>query len=96
MDQVREEFNPDLSCAGILAGRVERKTLSYLRTEEKLKEHFGEVLYDTVIYKDVRVEESYNNRKPITVYDPKGRAAKQFRKLAKEFEKRLGGGRVNA
>ncbi len=52
---------------------------------EKLKEHYTDAIFETVIGFDSKLRASQIAGQPITLFAPKTRAAIQYRNLAKEM-----------
>jgi chromosome partitioning protein len=51
---------------------------------ERLQEHFGDRVFETVIRENIRLREAPSFGQPITVYDPKSHGAEDYRALAHE------------
>lgn len=60
-----------------------------------LRSTFRGAVFDTEIRASVKVEESTFARKTVTEYDPRGRAAHDYRALAKEYLQSIEGGEDN-
>ena len=56
----------------------------------QVRAHFGEVAYDTVIPRTVRLAEAPSYGEPIQAFDPSSRGAQAYRDLAAEFRRRHG------
>ncbi len=91
VDMVRDRLNPDLVIGGIVACRVDFRTRHAAEVVEELKERFGKLVYETVIRESVRLAECPSFGKPVTLYDPGGRGAEDYRQLAEEFMQQEGG-----
>lgn len=93
VDHVQRHFNPQLKLLGYLPSRHKRSRVyqrSYLR---KLREHFGDLAFDTVIPDLAAFEKSVTDRIPISLHDPGSRAAGIARELFAEVSRRLAGDR---
>jgi chromosome partitioning protein len=82
--QVRAIYNPQLSYK-ILVTMFDRRGKLHLRLYSKLEEYYGEALFDTVIGFDSKLRASQIAGKPITTYNSRTRASKQYRNLAQEI-----------
>ena len=51
---------------------------------EEVQRYFGELVYDVIIPRTVRLSEAPGYGQPITVYDPKSKGAECYRELARE------------
>lgn len=80
--------NPDLTIAGILACRVDYRTLISRQIVRQLAAQFPEFKLSTVIRERVRLREAFSHQLPITLYDPAGDAAADYRRLAGELLRR--------
>jgi chromosome partitioning protein len=57
----------------------------HMRLFSKLKEYYGEALFDTVIGFDSKLRASQIAGEPITTFASRTRAAKQYQNLAQEI-----------
>src|SRR6266498_4084924 len=51
---------------------------------EEVQRFFGELVYDVIIPRTVRLSEAPGYGQPITVYDPRSKGAETYRQLARE------------
>lgn len=51
----------------------------------EVKKHFQEMVFDTVIARNVRLSEAPSYGKPVMVYDPESKGAVNYQDLAKEL-----------
>jgi len=84
VDVVQDRLNPGLKVSGIVACRVDGRTRHALDVVEKIRERFGDLVFQTAIRENVRVAEAYSFAKPITDYDPRSAGAEDHRALASE------------
>lgn len=92
VDVVKARLSPRLRVSGIVACRVDGRTRHALDVVDRLREHFGGLVFQTVIRENVRLAEAYSFAQPITLYDPRSAGAEDHRALAHEVlrqEKRL-------
>jgi chromosome partitioning protein len=52
---------------------------------ETLREYFREILYHTVIPRNVRLAEAPSHGKPVALYDPRSRGTEAYFELTGEF-----------
>ena len=89
MGQIRESgANPDLTLSGILMTMFDRRTNLAEAVVKDVRDHFQEVLYDTVIPRTVRLSEAPSFRRTIFEHDPHGTGARAYGELADEFLRR--------
>jgi chromosome partitioning protein len=84
IDIVKSRFNPDLKIAGVLLTFVEDRTLLSKDVQRQMREFFGDLVFDTVIRKSVRLAEAPSAGEPIITYDVSGRATREYLALADE------------
>ncbi len=83
-DDIREELNPKLELLGLLASRVNMRTLHSQDIIQALSESFGEKLLKTNIRENIRLSEAPSFKKSIFQYSPKSGATDDFRSLTQE------------
>ena len=57
---------------------------------DEVRNHFGDLAFQTVIPRTVRLSEAPSYGQPITVFDPASRGARSYQRLAREVARRLG------
>jgi chromosome partitioning protein len=83
--RIRVSANPDLSIRGLLLTMVDERTNLAKQVVEEVRNCFGEVVFETVIPRNVKIAESPGFGKPIMLYDVTSKGAIAYLKLAKEF-----------
>lgn len=91
IDMVRDTFNPKLSIDGIIFTMVDGRTTLSNQVMSEVKNHFGDVVFDTVVPRNVRLSEAPSYGEPIILYDFKSKGAFAYIELAHEFLRRNGG-----
>ena len=84
VDEVREGLNPRLELLGLVACRVDMRTLHAQDVIGALSESFGEKLLKTRIRENIRLAEAPSFKESIFQYRPKSGAADDYRALAQE------------
>lgn len=85
--KVKNALNPSLDIEGfLLTMYMHNKLNNQVATE--VRAHFGELTYETVIQRNIRLGEAPSYGKPIMLYDAAASGAINYLKLAKEFLKR--------
>ncbi|HEV7867078.1 MAG TPA: ParA family protein [Chthoniobacteraceae bacterium] len=88
--QIREcGANPGLTIGGILMTMFMRNNLA-TQVINEVQNHFGDIIFQTVIPRSVRLAEAPSHGKPIIQYEPGGLGATAYKALAEEFLKRNG------
>ncbi len=70
---------------GILLTLVENNTLLSRQIQQQMREFFGDLVFDTVINRSVRLAEAPSAGEPIMIYAPESKAAAEYRALADEI-----------
>jgi chromosome partitioning protein len=85
---VQRELNPRLTVAGMLLTMHDSRTRLGRDVEREVREHFPELVFDTVIPRNVRVGEAPSYGLPVTHHDPHSAGATAYFELAKEVAAR--------
>ena len=85
---VQRELNPRLTVAGMLLTMHDSRTRLGRDVEREVREHFPELVFDTVIPRNVRVGEAPSYGLPVTHHDPHSAGAAAYFELAKEVAAR--------
>jgi len=85
LERVREAYNPTLTIEGVLLTMYDDRTNLAQQVTETLREYFRELLYQTVIPRNVRLAEAPSHGKPVALYDPRSRGTEAYFELAGEF-----------
>jgi chromosome partitioning protein len=85
---IRREMNPGLEVAGLLITMYDERTRLAQDVEDELRRHFGEMVFETVIPRSVRVAESPSYGLPVTEHAPGSRGAVAYEALSLELSDR--------
>ena len=85
---VQRELNPRLTVAGMLLTMHDNRTRLAQDVETEVRRHFPELVFQTVIPRNVRVGEAPSFGKPVIHYDPHCAGADAYFELAKEVAAR--------
>jgi chromosome partitioning protein len=85
---VQRELNPRLTVAGMLLTMHDGRTRLAQEVEREVRDHFPELVFDTVIPRNVRVGEAPSFGKPVIHHDPHCAGADAYFELAKEVAAR--------
>jgi chromosome partitioning protein len=85
---VRRELNPSLELSGLIITMHDERTRLSIDVERELREHFGELVYETVIPRSVKLAEAPSYGEPISAHAPTSRGAVAYERLAAEIEAR--------
>ncbi|MEM6891190.1 MAG: AAA family ATPase [Pseudomonadota bacterium] len=88
--EVRQGANPNLRIDGIVLTMYDqRNNLSQL-VEDDARETLGDLVYDTIVPRNVRISEAPSYAMPVLSYDPMSKGAIAYRKLAQEMVLKAG------
>ncbi|MDI6756082.1 MAG: AAA family ATPase [Thermodesulfobacteriota bacterium] len=90
IDLIKIRLNPELKIQGILLTMFDKRNNISHQVSEEVRKHFGSLVFNTVIPRNVRLSESPSFGKPIILYDAGSRGAESYLDLAKEILSREG------
>ena len=82
---VKERFNDQLKILGVLLTFVEDRTLLSREVQRQMREYFGDLVFNTVIHRGVRLAEAPSAGEPVLTYAPNSKAAAEYLALADEI-----------
>ncbi len=82
--RVRAALNPELAVEGILLTMADERTNLSRQVEEEVREHLADLVFDTVIPRNVRLGEAPSFGKPIILYDLRSAGAQSYLSLMRE------------
>jgi chromosome partitioning protein len=85
---VQRDLNPRLTVAGMLLTMHDGRTRLGRDVEREVREHFADLVFNTVIPRNVRVGEAPSYGLPVTHHDPHSAGAEAYFELAKEVAAR--------
>ena len=88
VERIRHSFNPHLEIEGILLTMYDDRTNLGRQVLDDIRKHFGALVYETVIPRNVRLGESPSFGKPVLAYDIKSKGAEAYLALGRELLKR--------
>lgn len=89
MDQLRDNgINPRLKIVGIVMTMYDGRTKLAQQVVGEVREHFGDLVFETMIPRTTKLAEAPSFGKPIIYYDAYNPAAAAYEVLAQEFLKR--------
>jgi chromosome partitioning protein len=81
---VQQNINPELRLSGIVMTMFDPRTKLSEQVVDEVRRFFGDLVYDVIIPRTVRLSEAPGFGQPITIYDPKSKGAETYRSLARE------------
>lgn len=89
IEKVRSRPNPNLSILGVVITLMDKRTTLSRDINEQIKQVFGDKVFDTVISKSVRLEESPAYKETIFSFAPNSSGAIEYNKLCQEVMHRV-------
>ncbi len=85
---VQRELNPRLTVAGMLLTMYDSRTRLAQDVAREVRQHFPDLVFDTVIPRNVRISEAPSFGKPVILHDPHCAGTDAYFELAKEVAAR--------
>lgn len=85
---IKSRLRPQLEIEGFLLTMYDARLRLANQIFEELKGHFGDMVFTTVIPRNIKLSESPSHGLPVILYDPDSRGAIAYTQLAKELKKR--------
>jgi len=89
VEKVRARPNPNLKVLGVLITLLDKRTTLAKDIHEQIRQVFGEKVFDTVISKSVRLEESPAFKESIFTFAPNSSGAVEYARLCEEVMRRV-------
>jgi chromosome partitioning protein len=86
---VRRAANPGLRIEGVVLTMVDRRNALAHQVEADARQNLGDLVFRTVIPRNVRLSEAPSHALPVTEYDPTSKGAEAYRGLADEIAVKL-------
>ncbi|AVX02848.1 ParA family protein [Maritalea myrionectae] len=88
IEQIKTNLNPGLYVQGVIMTMFDKRNNLSMQVLEDVREHLGELVYDTVIPRNVRLSEAPSYGKPALLYDLRCAGSQAYLRLATEVIKR--------
>lgn len=89
VQKVQQSINPSLSILGVVMTLVDPRTSLSKQVQRELEQHFGHLLFHSMIPRNVRLAEAPSHGVPVSEYDKWSKGARAYKSLAKEVLSRL-------
>lgn len=89
VERVRQGLNPKLRILGIVVTMFDGRTNLAQQVEENVREHFGDLVFLSVVPRNVRLSEAPSFAKPINQFAPLSSGAAAYKKLTEEVLERV-------
>jgi chromosome partitioning protein len=88
VELVRTRLNPRLGVTGVLLTMYDARTTLARDVASEVREHFGTLVFDTVVPRSIRLAEAPSHGVPITRYDARSAGADAYYRAALEVVER--------
>lgn len=85
---IKSRLRPSLEIEGFLLTMYDARLRLANQIYEELSDHFGDMVFNTVIPRNIKLSESPSHGLPVIMYDPDSRGALAYTELARELIKR--------
>ena len=82
---IKSSLNPQLELDGILLTMFDSRSGLHKQVAKEIQTHFGEVVFNTIIPRNVKLAECPSFGKPIILYDIESKGSEAYLALAKEL-----------
>ncbi|MBQ7194297.1 MAG: ParA family protein [Bacteroidales bacterium] len=82
---VQNKVNPALTIEGFVVTMFDGRTRVHTQVVGELREHFGDMVFNTIIQRNIRLSEAPSHGKPIILYDVMSTGASNYLNMAKEL-----------
>ncbi|GGJ38431.1 ParA family protein [Deinococcus roseus] len=89
IERVKGGLNPALQVLGIVITMFDGRTNLSVQIEENVRNHFGDLVFWSVIPRNVRLSEAPSHAKPINLYSPMSSGAGAYKRLSDEVMQRV-------
>jgi chromosome partitioning protein len=81
---IQGELNPDLMIEGFLLTMFDSRLRLANQVADEVRRHFGAMVFETIINRNVRLSEAPSHGKPVILYDAMSNGSNNYLNLAKE------------
>ena len=89
LERVRASANPRLQMTGIVLTMFDRRNRLCEMVASDVRDHFGDMVFETVIPRNVRLSEAPSHGLPALIYDPRAAGSEAYVQLARELLARV-------
>lgn len=89
MNRIKNGLNPTLDICGIVLTMFDKRTNLSFQVAEEAEKHFNNLVFSTMVPRNVRLGEAPSFGKPILLYDANSSGAQSYLSLAEEVIRRL-------
>lgn len=87
--KIRQAINPKIDITGIVRTMYDSRSRLVVEVSEQLQQHFGELVFETTIPRNIRLAEAPSHGMPALAYDAAAKGAQAYLALADELLARV-------
>lgn len=87
---IQTRLNPDLAIEGFLLTMFDSRLKLSNQVYDEVKKHFQEMVFDTIIHRNVTLGEAPSYGKPVVLYDANSKGSVNYLNLARELLQKNG------
>ena len=87
--EIKQTLNPTLKMQGIVLTMYDQRNNLSGQVEEDVRNNLGDLVYETIIPRNVRLSEAPSHSMPALIYDHKSAGSIAYQKLAAELLRRM-------
>ncbi len=85
---IKSRLNPDLEIEGFLLTMYDARLRLARQVYDEVKQHFQDMVFETIIQRNIRLSESPSHGVPVLLYDADSTGARNYLQLAEEIIKK--------
>jgi chromosome partitioning protein len=85
INKIKAAYNHNLKLFGIVLTMFDKRNALSLSVMKDVKEHLGDVVFSTIIPRNVKISEAPSHGRPVLLYDVQCVGSRAYMDLAKEF-----------
>ena len=85
VERIKQALNPELKIAGILLTMFDKRTNLSYQVAEEAEKYFKDLVFKTLVPRNIRLSEAPSFGKPILLYDATSTGARSYIELAREI-----------
>jgi ATPases involved in chromosome partitioning len=82
---IKTKLNPDLAIEGFLLTMYDNRLRLANQVYNEVQKHFGDLVFKSVIQRNVKLSEAPSHGKPVLLYDKESKGTQNYLDLAKEL-----------
>ncbi len=87
---IQSRLNPDLEIEGFVLTMYDSRLRLSNQVVEEVKRHFQQMVFDTIIQRNIKISEAPSFGKPVIMYDAESKGSLNYLNLAREVLQRNG------